>query len=463
MKKNIQGSLIKSIIFSMLFVFNVSLIHADNETENSFIGVEIINEDTYQPIDENVSENLENKEMGGDPMVAPRSKARSAGGPRWENNGGVKSFYDADGTLMYQHGSKYVIDVSEHNGEINWDEVKASGVDGAILRVGWGYLGEDAQFARNIAECNRLGIPYGIYLYSYAYDANFAYAEAEGTATMLANASVNLSYPIYYDIENFSPWNDNGTTRRPPTSVSEYESIIGTYISRMSQLGYNGNVHVYSYRSYLQSVLNSASILPYVSWVAAYTNTLGFENSYYVGEQGWQYTSDGYVSGISGRVDLNCFSNQLYGGVATIIPDIIKSNINAQGLQLNGAYLTGFEVGSNSNNIINALSSIGNTIIYNLDGTVANGAVLATGQKIIIDIPGHGNFTLQVIIRGDVNGDGKISALDYVKVRNKLDGNKNLNEYEAQGADTNHDGQVKALDYVKIRNHLDGKSVIEQK
>ncbi len=54
-----------------------------------------------------------------------------------------------------------------------------------IIRVGYGYLMEDKYFQYNVSECNRLGIPYGIYLYSYAYDANFAYEEANGTDEML--------------------------------------------------------------------------------------------------------------------------------------------------------------------------------------------------------------------------------------------------------------------------------------
>lgn len=72
--------------------------------------------------------------------------------------------------------------------------------------------------------------PYGIYLYSYAYDANFSYAETEGTAQIFSSLDLsNLKYPIYYDIENFDSWeDDNGDIRRPPTSVSGYEQIITT-------------------------------------------------------------------------------------------------------------------------------------------------------------------------------------------------------------------------------------------
>ena len=85
------------------------------------------------------------------------------------------------------------IDVSEHQGNINWDAVKASGVDFAILRVGFGapsFGGRtDHQFQRNISECERLGIPYGIYLYSYAWDDEQAADEAAFVINNIAGHS----------------------------------------------------------------------------------------------------------------------------------------------------------------------------------------------------------------------------------------------------------------------------------
>ena len=203
------------------------------EAAESMDEVEIVTADTYVPVDREVAGQLDNAAMGSG--AAPARVTRSASEPYWKENNGVKSFYDAYGNLMYGTGTKKIIDVSEHNGKINWEKVKASGIDGAIIRLGWGYLGEDKYFEYNISECNRLDIPYGLYLYSYAYDANFAYAEAQGAAEMLADVDVNLSYPFYYDLEEFDPWNDNGVTRRPPTKISAYESIVKTFITTLAQ------------------------------------------------------------------------------------------------------------------------------------------------------------------------------------------------------------------------------------
>lgn len=98
------------------------------------------------------------------------------------------------------------IDVSEHQGRIDWNAVKASGIDFAILRVGFGapsWGGRvDYQFNRNISECERLGIPYGVYIYSYAFDNQQAADEASMVINCLSGHNPRL--PVYYDLEDNS-------------------------------------------------------------------------------------------------------------------------------------------------------------------------------------------------------------------------------------------------------------------
>lgn len=460
----------KCVCFGLAIVLVTMLCHNVNANDEVLNNVNIVTEDNYVPIDKDVSLLLEDVAMN---KTSPENKtlyfrSARATAPYWSINNQVKSFYDANGTLMYKEGSKMVIDVSKHNGKIDWDKVKAAGIDGAILRVGYGYLGTDVQFQRNVSECNRLGIPYGVYLYSYAYDANFAYAEANGTAEMLSKVKLNLSYPIYYDIEGFSAWVDtDGSTREHPTTVAEYESIISTYINRMNELGYSGKVHVYSYRHYLQTVLNSPTILSYVSWVAAYTQTLGFENPYYKGISGWQYTSSGSVDGVpSARVDMNCFYDQLFNGSVSVnIPNQLNSKLVEQGIKFNAGYLTGFTIGGDISTIASQLASVGGVTCYNASGNIISSGGIATGQRLYISMEIDNTvqiYVMDVVIKGDVNGDGKVSALDYVKVRNHLDKKSTLVNAYGQAADSSNDSKISALDYVKIRNQLDGKSAIQQ-
>ena len=75
-----------------------------------------------------------------------------------------KIFYNGYDQQMYGNHVKKVIDISEHNGYINFEALKDSGVDGVIIRAGWGAGGVDQYFDYNIKECNRLKIPYGLYL-----------------------------------------------------------------------------------------------------------------------------------------------------------------------------------------------------------------------------------------------------------------------------------------------------------
>lgn len=127
-------------------------------------------------------------------------------------------------------------------------------------------------------------------------------------------------------------------------------------------------------------------------------------------------------------------------------------------------YLTGFSVGGNVEREIakvKALDSNIQVVVKKADGTQVTNGTLATGMQLTITTNGSTvNYT--IVIRGDVNGDGKLSAVDYVKVRNYLDGASSLSGAYLKSADTSGEGNVSALDYVKLRNHLDGKSAIVQ-
>lgn len=127
-------------------------------------------------------------------------------------------------------------------------------------------------------------------------------------------------------------------------------------------------------------------------------------------------------------------------------------------------YLTGFSVGGDVEREIakvRALDSNIQIVVKKADGTQITNGTLATGMQMTITTNGSAvNYT--VVIRGDINGDGKLSAVDYVKLRNYLDGASSLNGAYLHSADTSRDGKTSAVDYVKLRNHLDNKSAIAQ-
>lgn len=226
-------------------------------------------------------------------------------GAHWGTYNGTQAFFDARNNLFAQQ-AKGVIDVSVWQNTIDWQAVKNAGVEGAIIRLsyGWGN-GFDAQAKRNISECKRLGIPFGVYVFSYAESAADGASEGADVVNLLRQAGVNpgdLSYPVFYDLEN---WTYTG--HRSPTSPSVYDGIVNSWYGKLQAAGYN-NLSVYSYTSYLNSVLNSGNIHGKTRWVAQYGSTMQY-TAFPTNDRGWQYTSGGKVNGISGNVDLNAFGN----------------------------------------------------------------------------------------------------------------------------------------------------------
>ena len=187
------------------------------------------------------------------------------------------------------------IDVSEHQGRIDWDAVKASGIDFAILRVGFGapsFGGRvDYQFNRNISECERLGIPYGVYVYSYAFDNQQAVDEASMVIDCLSGHNPRL--PVYYDLEDKTIIADG--------RQSGIASRAQTFCNKISSAGYKPGI--YANLNWFNNILTDPVFKSssWDHWIAQYNSQCHYTGSYSF----WQYTSRGKVSGISGNVDMN--------------------------------------------------------------------------------------------------------------------------------------------------------------
>ena len=180
--------------------------------------------------------------------------------------------------------AKKVIDVSYHNGVIDWAKVKADGVEGAIIRCGFGdniTSQDDERFKRNADECTRLGIPFGVYIYSYA--KTVAQAESEAQHVLRLISGYKLSYPVYLDLEQA------GTE----SGAIERANKFGDIIEAASYW-----CGVYANKNWWDNYL--AGLTRFTRWVARYNSELGMDNV-----DIWQYTSGGTVAGISGNVDMN--------------------------------------------------------------------------------------------------------------------------------------------------------------
>ncbi len=187
------------------------------------------------------------------------------------------------------------IDVSYHNGEIDWVKVKNSGVDFAILRCGFGRENPnqiDKQFERNYREAKALGIPVGVYHYSYAKSPEMAEKEAEFCLKLIKNKQ--FEFPIYFDIEDEKV--------HKPLDKKTCSEIVVAFCSKIEKEGYWAGV--YSYDSFFSSHLYESIQNRYTTWVA----NISREPIYCKRVDIWQNSFTGKVDGITGNngdVDTN--------------------------------------------------------------------------------------------------------------------------------------------------------------
>lgn len=219
----------------------------------------------------------------------------------WVEKDGKRYFYNGASQRLGDETTKKVMDISEHQGHIsNWEGIiKDNDIDAVIVRIGYSGA-EDKHLAHNISELNRLGVPYGIYLYTYASTEADGVEDAEQTIALIKKYNIKPTYPIYFDLED---WRYTNGAKSAPTDTTTWVKIWKAYRDTMAKAGYT-NVRIYSYQYLLQNRLNDPEILKYVDWVAAYTPQLTYQLPYSQPSWGWQYTDKEFVTGL-GNVDMS--------------------------------------------------------------------------------------------------------------------------------------------------------------
>lgn len=180
-------------------------------------------------------------------------------------------------------GVKKAVDVSEHNGIINFERLK-NAVDYVIIRCGYGQdmaSQDDKKWVRNVSECERLGIKYGVYFYSYAKTTARIEGEIKHCLRLLQGHTPNL--PVFFDSE------EKGTQ-----GVAKHNAK--RFCDAMITNGYKAGI--YASKSWFENYIGET--WGYDLWIARYANVLGVNNV-----DIWQYSSNGNVDGISGRCDVN--------------------------------------------------------------------------------------------------------------------------------------------------------------
>lgn len=198
------------------------------------------------------------------------------------------------------------IDVSKHNGKIDWKKVKDSGIDFAIIRIGYGRdipQQDDPQAVRNMDECERLGIPYGVYLYSYAVSVTEAASEAKHMLRMIKGRNIKVG--IWFDMEDADgykikkglPLEKNGEL---------YSNICKAFTDEIKKAGYD-YTGIYTSKYVLENVLDKNYIESVKVWVAQWNDKCTYSGKYEM----WQYSAEGKVDGSSARTDMNLFYGNL--------------------------------------------------------------------------------------------------------------------------------------------------------
>ncbi len=205
---------------------------------------------------------------------------------------GYKTYQDADTV------GRLGIDVSSHQGWIDWAAVADSGVDYAIIRAGYrgytdGALNEDETFLYNIEAAIANGLDVGVYCFSQALNAQEAAEEAAYVLELVSG--YDLEYPIYFDWESI----DDDSARTATISASELTACASAFCAAVEDAGYDAGV--YFNLSMAVSLYHLYNLSDYDFWLAEYQDIPTYPYAIHM----WQYSCEGSVPGISTKVDLN--------------------------------------------------------------------------------------------------------------------------------------------------------------
>lgn len=186
------------------------------------------------------------------------------------------------------------VDVSVHNGRLDWTKLKAVGVEFAIIRAGYGRYQVDNQFVNNITGAQRAGIPVGVYWFSYAISEDTARQEAEKCAATLSGYSIDL--PVFFDFE----YDSIRYAKEQGVAVgkAQYNAFAVAFLEEIRKKGYTPGI--YYNLDFYRTMVDPAKLAGYTVWYAQYADSSAQEDWAL-----WQYTSSGTLDGLSGSFDLN--------------------------------------------------------------------------------------------------------------------------------------------------------------
>ena len=213
-----------------------------------------------------------------------------------EEETGYKSFHDEENGVSARFG----IDVSEFQGEeIDWEQVRESGVEFAIIRLGYraygdsGALVPDAMYEENIKGALAAGLDVGVYFFSQAVSEEEAAEEAAFVLEQLA--PYDITGPVVYDTEEIK-WDE---ARTDGNTKEEFTRFCRVFCDAVQKAGYSPMI--YSNLKWMAFTLDMEALSEYDFWYADYHDIPQCPYDYEI----WQYSESGTVPGIHANVDLN--------------------------------------------------------------------------------------------------------------------------------------------------------------
>ena len=189
-----------------------------------------------------------------------------------------------------------IIDVSHHQGNVDWKRVREAGIDGVVVRAGYGKGNVDRKWYQNIKGVIDNGFPYvGIYWFSYAYTVDMAINEALECLELIQEYKDKINLGVYFDWEY-----DSARVAKKYTTITK-DLVTNMNIAFCNAISSTGLIAgYYLNEDYKKHWIDVNRLSKYRQWYARYSSKATPTGAYL-----FQYTSKGLVAGIEGNVDLN--------------------------------------------------------------------------------------------------------------------------------------------------------------
>ena len=215
------------------------------------------------------------------------------------------SLFEVTDSQVYYPGAEIGIDISSHQGDIDWDKVKATGIDFVMIRTGYrgysrGRIITDEKFEENIKAATAAGLKVGVYFFSQALTTSEA--EEEAAQVLEAIRGYDIRYPIVFDWE---PVEEEGA-RSQDADGTLITECAAAFCKKISKAGYTAGIYFNKSQAY--SFYDLEQLSGYEFWLAEYQ----LVPSLYYDFDMWQYTCEGTIDGIETNVDVN-LSFKKYG------------------------------------------------------------------------------------------------------------------------------------------------------